>query len=891
MSLDAYLPNLLSSSSTIASFLGNYAVHSTALLGVAWACTGRHSPLPVGTRESVWRGALVLGIATAAAATAFPALGVVPRALADRLPRMHWPQANTVNMTFKTDRPTGSIPMRVAQSSPVLVGATAPALPSTLVDYSRFATSPKQEILVGPVPAVTPSPSTTTEPVPVMQNSMTTAAPPMPWGVWVSGAWLALAAAGLARLAWLRIRLSRSLGPREPVGSTRLACLFDSLADEMGLTGQVRLTQSRRLSTPVALPTGEVCVPSGILEALPAEQQRCILAHELAHVARRDPAWLMGLRAIEAAFWFQPLNRVARRKLQVLAEYACDDAAANSTTGGDLAMASSLATAARWLGGDAPVLAAAMAAGPSTLVRRVERLLGDAEPKHLTGRGRLLLAVPALAALSVVTLSPSALADGGKSAPPAPPGAPTTPEPAVPAPPAPSVRHVIVGAGSAGEAPVAYTFQGGSAQPVPLTPLAEAEGLYSATVRGGAPFAIAGFPGGSGAYAFSTEGKRNVIGVGISPVQGALAAQLGLEPGTATVIDQVYDDSEASKAGLKQYDIITGVEGEDASPEAIRKAIAAKKPGEPVTLEVRRGTETLTIPVPVREVEGGLFATTPAAPGSFYFTPGPDMRLFGGGEELSKEILEEIRKSFGPDFDLKMEQDLKNALGSDFQEKIDAAVKRALEASRAGGRPAPGAFGFGTTEEARADAMRRAELAMERARQAFPSSAPGRAAGAREEMARALERLAQDQARLQEELARMHAGALSAHEDLVASTGGAASRLRTGYADLIAKDLVKKLSAKGYTGDLAELEESVRASARAALAASNEVSESISCTNDKCKGTLSVDSKSYAEALLEELLENHGEVVDSVKGGEDVLRSAVKSVCGDNESYRLTWEN
>ena len=39
-----------------------------------------------------------------------------------------------------------------------------------------------------------------------------------------------------------------------------------------------------------------------------------MLAHEIAHLVRRDPQWLVLARAIEMVFFFQPLNRLARRR-------------------------------------------------------------------------------------------------------------------------------------------------------------------------------------------------------------------------------------------------------------------------------------------------------------------------------------------------------------------------------------------------------------------------------------------------------------------------------------------------------------------------------------------------------------------------------------------------
>ncbi len=888
MSIDSILPTLLQQSTTLAAFLGNYAVHSTALLGVAWACTGRRSPLPVGTRESVWRGAMVLGVATAAAATAFPALGVVPRSLAERLQSVIPSRDKKSNITHLTTVGAAAAPRREVAVAPWLPGGSA-ASPTILpVDHGRFAPpvpGDGYQQFPSPIPA---GPVTSTlEPI-VMQDTMTAPSSPIRWGLWVSGIWLAVAAAGLARLTHLRLALSKSLGPREPIGSTRLACLFDTLADEMGLTGQVRLTQSRRLATPVALPDGEVCIPTGILEALPFEQQRCILAHELAHVARHDPAWLLGARAIEAAFWFQPLNRVARRKLSDLSEFACDDAAAHSTSEGELAMANSLATAARWLGGETPALAAAMAAGPSTLVRRVERLLGNAEPKHLTGKGRLVLALPVLASLGVVSLSPSALADEGKPIPPPSPEAPASPAtvkaPAPRAPQPPSVKHIIIDDGGGWEVPLHSAIGGRKFTSVPLTRKADRQTSFTISTPGGSPTALAGFGGGDDAYAFATGGKRNAIGIGVSPVDGALAVQLGLEPGTATVVDQVYDDSSAAKAGLKQFDIITAVDGQDASPKALREAIAAKKAGEPVSLEVRRGGQTLTIPVEVREVDGGMFG--PLA-GGFTFAPGPPSSAFSG-EGLSEEILENLRQSMGPAFDPKLEEELRKAFGADFQAKVDEAMRKALESNFA--EPRIRAFSFGSTPGAGDEAMRRAEEAFARARRAFPSPPTGGLAAPHEEMARALERMAEDQARLQEQLDRLREGMFSGQDALAAPAAAPASKLRSGYVDLLTGDIVKRITGKGFTGEPKDLEEAIRESARAALAASTEVTESISCNNDKCRGMISVEPKSYAEAIVSELAERHWDIINATKGGEAAVRAAVRAACSDNGSYKLTWE-
>ena len=66
----------------------------------------------------------------------------------------------------------------------------------------------------------------------------------------------------------------------------------------------------------------------------------------------------------------------------------------------------------------------------------------------------------------------------------------------------------------------------------------------------------------------------------------------------------VSEGSPAEKAGLKQNDLITAVEGVKVrAPQAVAEAVAARKPGESVTLTVVRmpDTKELTIEVTLGE--------------------------------------------------------------------------------------------------------------------------------------------------------------------------------------------------------------------------------------------------------------------------------------------------
>jgi hypothetical protein len=137
-----------------------------------------------------------------------------------------------------------------------------------------------------------------------------------------------------------------------------------------------------------------------------------ILAHELAHLVRRDPSWLTLSRVIEALFFFQPLNVLARRRLQESAEFA-SDAWASMRVARPLDLAHCLARVAEWTIAAPRMPVPAMAEGQGlgrrsrVLVRRVERLTtGRVIPEETPGRALRLMAAISLVAL--ILLAPRA---------------------------------------------------------------------------------------------------------------------------------------------------------------------------------------------------------------------------------------------------------------------------------------------------------------------------------------------------------------------------------------------------------------------------------------------------------------------------------------------------
>jgi beta-lactamase regulating signal transducer with metallopeptidase domain len=257
------------------------------------------------------------------------------------------------------------------------------------------------------------------------------------WRTGLVLAWAALGSLALARLAVAALRLRRLLRDRRPIEGGGLAPEAATMARALRLRGRVRLSTAPWLSAPLA--TGvlrpEVCLPTRAVAELAADEQAALCAHELAHVARRDPAWILLARLAEAAGPLQPLNAWARRRLQDLAECLSDDLAV-AASGRPVGLARSLVDVASWTLGERsllPVAAAGALSARSRLGHRVERLMDPA--RALERPRRILLPAAAAAVLATALVTPVV---SGSAAPQEPAPAPE----ARPAPPPPEARPV-----------------------------------------------------------------------------------------------------------------------------------------------------------------------------------------------------------------------------------------------------------------------------------------------------------------------------------------------------------------------------------------------------------------------------------------------------------------
>ena len=176
-----------------------------------------------------------------------------------------------------------------------------------------------------PFALVTESPATTgavKPPSPVHREAPAT---PVTWPgeVWLLGTMLLLlrAVAMRAWLAWQRRQMGLAdVGTQETVARLRAA---------LGLRG-VETRTWVRLRGPIAFgwwrPT--VAVPAGFSLRFTSGQREAMFAHELAHLAGRDPLWLTLADTVCALAWWNPPAWWAARQLRDASEAVADEASA-----------------------------------------------------------------------------------------------------------------------------------------------------------------------------------------------------------------------------------------------------------------------------------------------------------------------------------------------------------------------------------------------------------------------------------------------------------------------------------------------------------------------------------------------------------------------------------
>ena len=151
------------------------------------------------------------------------------------------------------------------------------------------------------------------------------------------------------------------------------------------------------------------------------------------------------------------------------------------------------------------------------------------------------------------------------------------------------------------------------------------------------------------------------LGVLTKPVSETLRVHLDVEQGV--VLDYVAPESPASKAGLRQHDIILSVAGEAiSSQQDLREAIQAHSPGDQVTLQVivQGGKGEREVEMAERPEDG---PEVPRGNESGDFPPGFQLQdlpeLPGGIEELIPGGIEDLIPGGGEGFQRELEGHMK----------------------------------------------------------------------------------------------------------------------------------------------------------------------------------------------------------------------------------------
>jgi beta-lactamase regulating signal transducer with metallopeptidase domain len=335
---------------SILTWVLTYAVHSSVLLGGVWLLCTLVPRLSLSTRESLWKIALLGGMAT-----------------------------TSLHMGFGVRSPWDLSLPAVMDTNPAVVRVQAPAADEPVQAVEREIMRHHSGDMT--ITTIRERRAATATPVSIAREPARRPQPtPWPWVI------LALVALGSLyagiRLMTASARLRRQLRGRRDVIEDPLLETFLCMCQKVGLRKRVKLSASAHLQSPVALVRREIVLPERAVDSLDHAQQESMLAHELAHVLRRDPVWLWIAAVVEAVFFFQPLNHLARRRIQHLAELQCDDWAARHT-GTGVHLAKCLAEVAAWVDGGPPLpsTVSAMAGSRSPIVRRITRLLDDRKRK------------------------------------------------------------------------------------------------------------------------------------------------------------------------------------------------------------------------------------------------------------------------------------------------------------------------------------------------------------------------------------------------------------------------------------------------------------------------------------------------------------------------------
>jgi len=134
---------------------------------------------------------------------------------------------------------------------------------------------------------------------------------------------------------------------------------------------------------------------------------------------------------------------------------------------------------------------------------------------------------------------------------------------------------------------------------------------------------------------------RGWLGVGIQEVTAELASKFGIKESDGVLVNDVFDNEPAFRAGLHPGDIIAKVNGHSIeTPSGLSRAVAGLLPGAKVELEIIRNGERRLLPVDLGErKEDAVMASIPAPQAPVL----PELKLGLNVQDLTPELAEKFK--------------------------------------------------------------------------------------------------------------------------------------------------------------------------------------------------------------------------------------------------------
>lgn len=158
-----------------------------------------------------------------------------------------------------------------------------------------------------------------------------------------------------------------------PASSPALLEAVEHCRSELEVRSGVGVAVSADVDSPILIGwlRPVIIVPEALERKLGPLRLESLVAHELAHVKRRDYPVNLLQTVIEKVFFFHPAARWLSREVRIAREHCCDDLAASASRGGALGYARSLARIEECRA----TPAIALGVGDGDLYRRIRRLL------------------------------------------------------------------------------------------------------------------------------------------------------------------------------------------------------------------------------------------------------------------------------------------------------------------------------------------------------------------------------------------------------------------------------------------------------------------------------------------------------------------------------------